>query len=357
MTVRTSTPPPAAWWSDSATTHAVQPIPNVRNALCPICGSAKVKFILTGFDLNYLTSRDRHSIHACAGCGVAFSVPELDRVELSETYPPDYHVWRDSLSWLGVRKKGLLRETAQLSGSLRYAELFYPEVINPARFGRPGRVLEVGCGAGSGLASLRSAGWETLGIEPNPVAANLARARGIRILQSSLEESVLGEEKFDAIVMHHVLEHLVSAGKGLDKLEASLAPGGRIYVGVPNFASNARIFFGPSWALLDLPRHRLHFSPASLKRMFEERGLTTLDECYIVNMESILQSLINLYLQKKISANKSLRHSRRILKFRSTFSHVVGPFLSVVFGRILNGPGGTTFGLVVQKQRDGQASH
>ena len=52
-----------------------------------------------------------------------------------------------------------------------------------------------------------------------------------------------------------------------------LAPGGRVIVNVPNFASWQSRFAGAKWLHLDVPRHLVHFSPGSLATAFAAAGL------------------------------------------------------------------------------------
>src|SRR5436305_265043 len=51
-----------------------------------------------------------------------------------------------------------------------------------------------------------------------------------------------------------------------------LAPGGRLMVAVPNIESAAFQWFGPAWFGLDLPRHLTHFTPPTLRAMFDAAG-------------------------------------------------------------------------------------
>jgi hypothetical protein len=61
----------------------------------------------------------------------------------------------------------------------------------------------------------------------------------------------------------------------LEVLQAAsrlLAPGGKLIVTVPNIDSLAFRWFGSAWNGLDLPRHLVHFTPATLRLMLERAG-------------------------------------------------------------------------------------
>ena len=323
-----------------------------RLATCKVCAFQWAERVLIGFDLNYSTSTSAHSIFNCPRCGIAFTTPELSETQLAAAYPRNYHVWGGSLAWLGKKRRDLLRTTAWLSGSGTYATLFYPDVIEPRRFGLPARVLEVGCGNGAGLAVLREAGWDAVGVEPDPQAASRARSKGLTVIQCHLEECALEKGHYDVIILHHVLEHLTDLNRGLDLVVAALAPKGRLYIGVPNFSSGPRRFFGPSWSLLDLPRHRFHFSPSALRSVLGKHGLKVVDEFHTAGVESIIQSWVNLYLNRKASAGPGYRPGRVVIRFRQALSRSLGPVLSAIFGRFLlrvATQNGSTFGLIVEE--------
>src|SRR5438128_2633116 len=52
-----------------------------------------------------------------------------------------------------------------------------------------GRLLDVGAGAGTFLLRMRTAGWEVVGVEPDPVAASVARERfGLPVTIGTLDD-------------------------------------------------------------------------------------------------------------------------------------------------------------------------
>ncbi len=75
-------------------------------------------------------------------------------------------------------------------------------------YGSGGRAVDVGCGNGDFLFRLKQLGWEVLGIETDPLAAETARRRGIAVESKPLEKAGLPENWADAVIMNHVAEHL-----------------------------------------------------------------------------------------------------------------------------------------------------
>src|SRR5437763_13947520 len=88
------------------------------------------------------------------------------------------------------------------------------DMLDPAP--SSGRLLEVGCGHGLLLDEARRRGWSVTGLDLSMEAAHHARERlGLDVIEQPLEEASLGDERFDAVVIADVLEHLDDPARGL----------------------------------------------------------------------------------------------------------------------------------------------
>lgn len=100
-------------------------------------------------------------------------------------------------------------------------------------------VLDIGCSSGNlGLALERLRGCRVLGIDIDRDAVAVARSRGIEAVVADLTHQpvaeVLGERRFDVIILADVLEHLVDPSAILAPVGSLLNPGGRILCSFPN---------------------------------------------------------------------------------------------------------------------------
>ena len=189
-------------------------------------------------------------IRFCPDCGLAWLDPRPAADEVPSFYAdPGYHTHQKT--WMPASRCVALLE------------------------GRPpGRVLDVGCGNGADLARLRRLGWEGVGIEPDPRAAELAReTSGAQVLEGSIEKAALPAGSFDAVLMSQVVEHLVDPIGTLAACKAILKPGGLLIAATPNWGSRLHELFGPAWFPLETPRHVFLFTAASLRAVFERAGL------------------------------------------------------------------------------------
>jgi len=136
-----------------------------------------------------------------------------------------------------------------------------------------GKLLDVGCGNGSFLDQMRTFGWNCEGIEPDPIAAEHARRRGLSIRCSSLEEVNLAPEAYDAITMNHVLEHFFDPQAMIAKLSLALKSGGVLISISPNPVGLLARRFGKAWRQLDPPRHLVLPSPVGCAIMCQNARL------------------------------------------------------------------------------------
>src|SRR5450432_62276 len=101
--------------------------------------------------------------------------------------------------------------------------------------GSEARVLDAGCGSGRTLEELGRYG-EVHGLELNPEAAEIARARGRgEVVVGRLEELPWDDGTFDLITCLDVIEHTPDDRATLHELRRVCRPGGWLLVTVPAY--------------------------------------------------------------------------------------------------------------------------
>src|SRR5439155_6595773 len=144
-----------------------------------------------------------------------------------------------------------------------YANYFLDSDVNPRtfhdrihaferRYGRKGRLLDVGCALGDFLMEAKDAGWDVEGVEISHYAAQRARARGLRVTAGRLEELDLPAASFDVITLYDAIEHLTDPVATLAAVHRLLVPGGLLHLVTP--------YVGRVQARL-LGRHWSHYKP------------------------------------------------------------------------------------------------
>jgi SAM-dependent methyltransferase len=118
------------------------------------------------------------------------------------------------------------------------------------------RALDVGCGAGHLMAALAQAGWTVEGLEPDPMAAEVARrTSGCAVTVGNLLTADLPAGAFHLVVLSHVFEHLDEPHAALRRLADLLVPAGRTVLIYPNPVGLGARLFRSLWTEWDPPRH------------------------------------------------------------------------------------------------------
>ena len=102
-------------------------------------------------------------------------------------------------------------------------------------FRPPGRLLDVGCGAGHFLALARDVGWEVAGVDPSAEACAVAsQLYGLEVRNAPLEKADLPEAAFQVITLINVLDQAPNPLGLLMAAHRVLRPGGVLVIRVPN---------------------------------------------------------------------------------------------------------------------------
>lgn len=220
---------------------------NLVSRSCPLCGGPQRRTLFDARDTNGGSDGPAFPVVGCR-CGMAYlgSIPARP----ADFYPPTYDAHAEA--------------TLPAAPSRRF-----DRVIGL----RPGRVVDVGCGSGRDLMTLRQAGWTVKGVESNPDAVRRARAAGLDVLEGTIEEARLSPGSADLVTMFHVLEHVPAPVALAREVGRILSPTGVLLVHVPNFGGlNARLF-RKFWYELDAPRHVNFFTIETARRMLAQAGL------------------------------------------------------------------------------------
>jgi SAM-dependent methyltransferase len=148
---------------------------------------------------------------------------------------------------------------------LAFASQWFPDRRAPT-------LLDVGAGLCVFPYRMKQAGWGCTALDPDPRAAEHARAVvGVDAVVGdflSLAPSALGQ--FDVITFNKVLEHVDDPARMLRRAASHLAAGGFVYLEVPDVAAAAE-----GAAREEFFIEHLHvFSPASVAMLAERSGFS-----------------------------------------------------------------------------------
>jgi SAM-dependent methyltransferase len=236
--------------------------------VCPACGTALAEKVdVTGVD-RALGVAGEFEVRICSNCGTGKSYPIVAEDDLAALYEGDYPQHTD---W----EPGLISRLIFNPAHAIYVKRLMACMPLNATKGRTGRFLDVGCGNGWVSEQMNNRGWVAEGIEPTTAGCELTKKRGVIVHQGTINTlPELEAGSFDAVLFFHALEHVADPRQDLERAIELLAPGGQLLIGIPNFGCWQRKAFGTDWLMLELPRHRTHFTRKGLKTLVESYGLT-----------------------------------------------------------------------------------
>lgn len=231
---------------------------------CPVCHSEQIQDLFTAKD--YTVSAEIFTIAKCNSCTHLFTQNVAPQDEIGKYYQSENYISHSDTQEGIVNKLYHAVRKRTLTGKKKLLQLETGK--------QQGKILDIGCGTGAFLNTMKAAGWESTGLEPDEVAR--AKAKELYGLEPKPSHEIfdLPENNYDAITMWHVLEHVHQLHEYVAQLKKMLTTNGRIFIAVPNYTSYDAQYYGAHWAAYDLPRHLYHFSPDSMKNLVEQYGLT-----------------------------------------------------------------------------------
>jgi SAM-dependent methyltransferase len=116
-----------------------------------------------------------------------------------------------------------------------------------------------------------------MGIEPSAFASAFARERlGVDVRTGGLFDAELPAARFAAVTMGDVIEHLVRPDAALDRIAGLLAPGGVLWLALPDAGSRIARTLGRRWWSV-IPTHVQYFTRGSIRALLARRGYDVLD--------------------------------------------------------------------------------
>ena len=250
---------------------------------CDFCGEDKpiARYQKRGF-----------TIAQCARCGMVYTNPRLKGEKIAELYDADYfqgHGFDTSVNYVkDVDEYGEHKS----SYTLNDWDLDTIQSMLPAKAAGKPRLLEIGCGTGVFLAKAREHGFECEGLELSSYAAEFVREMGIPVQTKSIEDALVANNVWDAIVMREVIEHLPHPMESLRTVLGWLKPGGVLFMATGNYDSPERKLKGSDWFYFMPEGHLYYFSNRTMKKYLKKAGFRRV---HVTNQGDLLMEFLRKY--------------------------------------------------------------
>ncbi|WP_026733961.1 class I SAM-dependent methyltransferase [Fischerella sp. PCC 9605] len=256
--------------------------------VCAICNhslgnkSYFVREMMFGF-------RDEFEYFECGQCGCLQlkNIPE----NISKYYPDDFYSFQIPVveeentlqSFLRhQRMKYLIAGNTYLEPLLSkiltkisgIPQPIYYDWVKKLKLPMDSKILDVGCGVGKSLLSMRSDGFTDLtGIDPF-IEKDIFYENGVKIFKKHLDEM---EGQFDFIFLNHSFEHMPNPLAVIKKLYSLLKSDKHIIISIPLASSFAWRKYGIHWVQIDAPRHFFVHTIKSMEILANQGGFQIAD--------------------------------------------------------------------------------
>lgn len=135
------------------------------------------------------------------------------------------------------------------------------------------KLLDIGCGSGWTTEYWQNRGFHVEAVEPSKTRCTFARNKYGFTIHNCYVEDLSLENRYDIVVLRHILEHLEDPVRIISKVYQLLKEDGLILIIVPNASSIGATLFGRFWEWV-LPWHCNFFTLGSLVTLLTSCNFT-----------------------------------------------------------------------------------
>lgn len=221
---------------------------------CVVCGAGKEQQ-----DIIY--QKWGYSIQKCRVCGLGTTLVDHE-IDVTSLYDEGY--------FQGKRRDGY----SNYVGSENVLRKEFQHSLHHLRHygAKEGKLLEIGSAYGFFLAEA-SKYFECMGIEVSEGAVEFSRSRGFNVQCGTMSENLLiNQDKFNAVVMLDVIEHLPNPAETLDLIWKALDVDGSLMISTGDWDSLLARLMRKQWRLMTPPQHLYFFSKKTLTKLLKTCG-------------------------------------------------------------------------------------
>ena len=245
---------------------------------CLNCKSVKIKkkFISLYKSIKY---------SICGDCGCHYQNPLINYDYKEDTFWQNNQIDPD-----GIERNHIHERDFKLKN-------WYGETVNYINSFQNVSILDVGCGLGYFLSALNNK-IQKYGIEESEFALNFIKKNfsDVKTFKGSFEILPKINQKFDFVMLYHVIEHLYEPEKCIQFIKNKLKKDGILILGTPQVDTLISNFFGGNYRLYNTS-HPILFNFKSLKNLLEtnsfeifkiEKPFWKTDYCTTKNLLKVL---------------------------------------------------------------------
>ena len=187
---------------------------------------------------------------------------------------------------------------------------------------KPSSILDIGCRTGNFLMHFHEK-IKKEGIEISKHSANIAKKRGLKVYNDSLE-NVEFYEKYDIIAAFAILEHLKNPFTFLEKINSLINKGGIFTILIPSHECLKEKLLNIRWHMYSPPEHLNFFSRKFLDSYLHQKGFILVKRFFTTG------GMVNPFRYKRINYLSSKFLDSSIFNKIPIFDHMYSYYKKII---------------------------
>lgn len=279
---------------------------NMRN--CPVCNSTNEIEIFYKEGGRYVK---------CQDCTMVYLNPVFKDSALQDFYETNHSLQSEIVEtdvdefYIGIYRQGI--ESIKIKNE------------------KMKNILDIGCSSGVFLDIARKYNINTYGIELNKTEYLFAQKKGHKVFNNLLE-NIEFEQKFDAITMWDVFEHLKDGKFYLKLMKTLLNDNGVIFLQIPSSDSLAAQILQEKCNMFDGLEHVNLYGVETIKKIADLSGLKVLDIKTVISEIGVINNHL-LYENPYLGTTKNRTSIENIIDEERLLQNLKGYKIQIVLGK------------------------
>lgn len=257
---------------------------DLNKNICPLCDTEvnenNIVDIVENIWKNY------KNVYECPNCKLYF-IDEPSQEELDFLYKSDFYIRNNNPLYKFIDDK---MKYARALNRFNYIKKFIKKSDNL-------NVLEIGASNGLLLSLFKKENFNVFGYELNENARKTANEKyGINMKEDFLQDKYINKDKYNIIIMSHILEHFTNPKYILNNIHKFMHENSILFIEIP-YTPNYKITSKEDMKIFFETEHTVHFNEKNVSALIEKCNFKILDICY--SEYNIMDSLKkNIWLGK-----------------------------------------------------------
>lgn len=278
----------------------------VEKRACPVCNSKDEEEIFLKEGGRYVK---------CSDCKMVYLNPVFNDEALKDYYEQNHAfqseiVENDSEFYVSLYSKGVNNITKVNSNAQN--------------------ILDIGCSSGVFLDVAKTHGLNTFGVELNKSEYEFAKKKGHEVYNELLE-NISFLQKFDAISMWDVFEHLKDGEKYLNLIKNLLNKNGVIFLQIPSSDSLAAKILQEKCNMFDGLEHVNLYGVQTIKKLAQKCGLKVYDIQSVISEIGVINNYLD-YEDPYLGNTTNKKNILNLIDEKTLLENLLGYKLQIVLG-------------------------